>query len=299
MLCGLPSSGKSFFAKELEKKDFNVYSSDNIRKELFGDENNQTNNNLVFKTLQGRVMDDLKRGQNTIWDATNLNWKRRRAFLNEIKHKGISCNKICILFATPYEVCLRNNAKIGRCVPQEIIERMYKNFNMPCYFEGWDKIDIIWNFNKRKYNMIEYVYSLYDFNFKNNLHKLSLGEHLVSCSEYLLDKYPYNVELRIAGLLHDIGKTFVKDNFDINNEKILDKQYFKYQNVSAYDSLFYMKGVPMKLDDETIINVASLIQWHIQPYFIKNDEDIKKYKNIFGEDFYNDIMILHEADKIS
>lgn len=282
MLCGLPGSGKSKFAKELSKKGFNIHSSDSIRKELFEDENNQQNNDFVFKTLHGRIRTDLKNGQNTICDATNINWWHRRLFLNEIK--DIPCNKICILFATPYEKCLENNSRRKRSVPEEVIENMYKNFNMPCYFEGWDKIDIIWNFNKRKYNLIKYVSSLYNFNQENSNHKYSLGEHLVKCSEYLSEKYPFDGKLRIAGMVHDIGKSFVKDNYN-------------YQNISAYNSLFYLKGKPMKLHDKDIIDIIGIVQWHMQPYLMKENKTIEKYRNIWGEDFYNLIMKLHEADE--
>lgn len=53
MLVGLPASGKSTYAKKLSKKENAIIlSSDELRKELFGNINNQNHNAEVFKELQ-------------------------------------------------------------------------------------------------------------------------------------------------------------------------------------------------------------------------------------------------------
>ena len=118
---GLVASGKSTWA-ETHKEELNaiIHSSDEIRKEL-GDVNDQSKNELVFKILHQRIKDDLQAGKNVIYDATNLNRKRRIHFLqNELK--GIPCEKICLLFATPYEICLSNNFARDRQVPEEVLK---------------------------------------------------------------------------------------------------------------------------------------------------------------------------------
>lgn len=52
LMVGLPASGKSTYAQELaEEMRAVICSSDAIRKELFGDENSQDNNEEVFKLL--------------------------------------------------------------------------------------------------------------------------------------------------------------------------------------------------------------------------------------------------------
>ena len=86
MMCGLPGSGKSTYADELARKEgFIVHSSDKIREEL-GDVNDQSKNEQVFTILHKRIKDDLRSEKNVIYDATNINRKRRVAFLRELKH---------------------------------------------------------------------------------------------------------------------------------------------------------------------------------------------------------------------
>ena len=57
MLVGLPGSGKSTFAKNL---GYNIFSSDELRKELWGDESKQGNNTELFTELHRRIKKALK-----------------------------------------------------------------------------------------------------------------------------------------------------------------------------------------------------------------------------------------------
>ena len=148
MMIGLPASGKSTYAQELaEKYNANIHWSDEIRKELSGDINNQHINDIVFSTLHKRVKYDLSNGKSCIYDSTNINYKRRMAFLQELNK--IPCEKICILMATPYEECLKNNANRDRKVPEEVIERMYKHIDVQDIFEGWGDIQVVYVQNSK------------------------------------------------------------------------------------------------------------------------------------------------------
>ena len=86
VMVGLPASGKSFRGKELiENREYDVLiSSDAIRKELFGSEQDQSNNDLVFKTYYNRFKDALKNKQNIILDATNCTYKTRKRIFAEM-----------------------------------------------------------------------------------------------------------------------------------------------------------------------------------------------------------------------
>ena len=92
MMIGLPASGKSTIAKELSKsEDAIIMSSDEIRKE-FGDINDQSQNEKVFEEVEKRIKEGLLKS-NVIYDATNINYKKRRAFLqklNKIEVKKIA-----------------------------------------------------------------------------------------------------------------------------------------------------------------------------------------------------------------
>ena len=305
VLCGLPASGKSTYAKELANKyDANIHASDSIREELSGDINNQNINDLVFKTLHRRVKDDLANGKNCIYDATNINYKRRMAFLQELNK--IPCEKICILMATPYEECLKNNANRERKVPEEVIERMYRHFDVPDIFEGWRDIQIVYAPNSEgKYGSpYAWIENYNDYNQENTHHCLTLGEHCLKAYNYIKTKSKdktisfYPNELEMATLLHDCGKPFCK-TFTNNKGKATEQaHYYNHERCGAYDSLFYDYS---NYNSGIIpLYIAILIRLHMMPYFWEKDNNEKmknKYRNMWGYILYDDIMLLHEADK--
>ena len=89
MMVGIQGSGKSTFAKNM--KDYVVHSSDELRKELFGSVNYQEKNNELFDELHKRIINDLKKGKNVIYDAMNISYKRRILFLEKLNN--IACKK--------------------------------------------------------------------------------------------------------------------------------------------------------------------------------------------------------------
>lgn len=104
MCIGLPASGKSEQTKKLAVEyDAEVFSSDSLREEMFGDVNHQADNDTLFKELHKRIRECLTSGKSAIYDATNISYKRRMEFLKSLNK--IPCEKIAVLMATPYEVC--------------------------------------------------------------------------------------------------------------------------------------------------------------------------------------------------
>jgi predicted kinase len=302
MLVGLPSSGKSYLANKLakEKKDTHIFSSDQYRKDLLGNINAQDNNNLVFNILHKDIKDCLCNGHNAIYDACNISYKRRKAFLEEIKN--IACEKICYVMITPYGQCLyRNNAR-DRFVPESVIRKMYFSFTIPYYYEGWDKIML--NYSSPKLSdMLEYtpdsfIQSTLETNQYNSYHSATLGEHCRLCSKNLvLDDVNDNRKLDLleAAKLHDCGKLFTQVFEDSKGNPTKDAHYYNHQYVGAYNSLSYEYA-----NDPLYRSI--LIQWHMQPYFWEKDNNVKqmnKYKNLWGEELFNHIMLLHNADKIA
>lgn len=64
VMSGLPGSGKSAKAKELAVTyNADIVSSDALRLELFGDENDQEHNEEIFTEMKKRVSEKLSRGQ--------------------------------------------------------------------------------------------------------------------------------------------------------------------------------------------------------------------------------------------
>lgn len=293
MLIGLPASGKSTYAKTL---DGVIFSSDALRAELWGDEATQGDNQVLFAELHRRIKECLKNGQNAIYDATNINYKKRMAFLRELKH--IDCEKICYFIAVPYEECLKRNKQRERRVPEYVIEKMYKSFNAPYWYEGWDDIRVINEF-KGCIDYNDWWKSVYHFNQDNHHHSLSLGMHCYETAVYLygrrcnsdfLDKVQCK-DFLTAALIHDNGKVQCKDFHNKKGEETEDAHYYNHQYCGCYNSFFF-DGIKDHL------YVAQLIQWHMHPYVQWRDSEkaIAKDKMLLGENLFNDIMILHEAD---
>ena len=293
MVIGLPGSGKSTLCNKLcsLEKDKNVYlSSDELREKLLGDINNQSENHTVFEVMNKMAIESLKANKNVYYDATNISSKRRRALLQTIKKYTNNC--ICLVLATPLEICLERNKNRNRVVPESVISNMYLNFEFPGYFEGWDLIEIIRKDNFTK-NLFSSVINLMNYNQDNPYHLETLGEHLVGTFDYLI-KRTNNIELQIAGLFHDIGKPYVKQFKDCKGNKTDIAHYYRHENVSAYETMFLPKEY--NLD---IVKVCEYVQYHMKPFSWNEEKTVQKYKNIYGEQFYNNIMLLNEADKAS
>ena len=297
MMCGLPASGKSTYSKELaEEHNANIHASDSIREELSGDINNQNINDLVFQTLHKRIKNDLKDGKSCIYDATNISYKRRMAFLNELNK--IPCEKICVLMATPYEECLKRNAERERKVPEEVIKNMYMRFDVPYWYEGWNRIETYFGLYRATYKTpYTWIKTVKQYNQHNSHHTLSLGEHCWQTYQSLKTIYSgrshRDVVMRISGMLHDCGKCFCQTFVNTKNEITNEAHYYSHEHVGSYNSLFYgMTYNPL--------DVAIRIRWHMQPYFWERDNNEKqhnKYRQLWGEMLYQDIMKLHEADE--
>lgn len=142
LMVGIPGSGKSTLAEQIAKKNHaQIFSSDKIRAE-FGDENDQTKNWLVFKTLYNRARKALDEDKDIIIDATNVDKKTRKNVFKQFE--GYSFKKVAIVKEVSIEVAKERNSKRERKVPDEVIEKFYKKFDEPT-LEEFD--EIIFNFD--------------------------------------------------------------------------------------------------------------------------------------------------------
>lgn len=293
-MCGIPGSGKSTYADRLAaEENFIVHSSDKIREEL-GDVNDQSRNEEVFKILHKRIKGDLQNGKNVVFDATNLNRKKRVAFVKELKN--IPCKKICVLAATPGEICLAQNQSRDRQVPVNVLERMIRNFQMPSTHEGFDEVIVHYEKEEWKeyYGDIDtYVESLRDFDQENPHHVLSLGDHMFAAERFLLEKGIFCKDVTFAAFSHDIGKPVTKAFINGKGEQTIEAHYFNHHNVGAYSSLFF--DYPYYTNKEY---VALLIELHMKPYmeWKQSDKAREKDLQLFGTNVINDVELLHEAD---
>lgn len=291
MLVGLPGSGKSVVSQSM--KDHIVFSSDLLRKELYGSESFQGNPTLIFSELRNRIKKSLDVGESCILDATNLNGKKRKNFLNQL-HLSSSIKKTVIVVATSLQKCIENNSIRERNVPEEVIQRMYRQFEFPLATEGWDYIHVKFPFGTEG-SEAEYCYlvdkldELYDYDQGNEHHSMSLGEHLNICGELWNRKHRHS--LKYAGILHDIGKPQTRTELKANRTNDGNAHYYDHQNTSAYEAMFWLEDMDA-FNKETI----QLIQMHMLPYFYKHD--LGKLKEKSG-DLFKSLMELHECDKLA
>ena len=318
VMVGLPASGKSYKATELSLQyNAEILSSDAIRKELFGDERSQENNELVFKTLYERANKFLLDGVSVIIDSTNTTLKsRKRVFdsLNKIPHVTYA-----YIMTTPVSVCKDKDEKRDRHVGNEVIEKFNRSFTMPHYFEGFDKIFIDGYEKTTKFNgsLDKCVISLYDimkeYNQHNPHHIYTLGEHCKKVSdnvfyEYLNTKNADDSDevmktaaiLKVAGYLHDVGKmlTCVFDKEGIAH-------YYNHDSVGTYYLLSHLyvlvslyRQYRSDIDVETIIEILFYVNYHMRAHNdFKSEKSIKKYTKLFGEDRFNILMLFGLADR--
>lgn len=136
-MVGVPGCGKTTYANE-NLKDCEILSSDKIREELFGNENDQSNNALVFETLFDRARSFLKDGKDVVIDATNVNVVERAKALEHFK--DLQVKRIAIVINTPINKCIEQDLNRNRTVGKFVIEKFAKIFTKPTKEEGFDEI---------------------------------------------------------------------------------------------------------------------------------------------------------------
>lgn len=293
MMVGVAGSGKSFIARDLGCP---IVSSDAIRAELFGSEEDQSHNGEVFNELHKRIKNYLANGQSCVYDATNLSRKRRKNFLKELPK---DVKKIAVVAATEIDVILEQNANRVRHVPEEVIWRMYKEMSLPRLDEGWDSIRMIPN-PKNKKTLGEYLFDAYGVDHDNPHHQLDIFHHMLEASKYAsdhaaekgLDKNLKHLA-RTAALFHDIGKPVVKSRMKYNGKEDDHSHFYNHHEVGAYMVACCVGQFSSKQYDFYAALIV-LIQWHMEYYF--RDNFIDEFERLYGSEMRAVYDLLHEAD---
>lgn len=131
-MIGIPGSGKSTIANQIPNAV--IISSDAIRKELYGAEEIQGNGKQVFDLVYKRISEELTKGHDVVFDATNLTPKARKAVFR------FTAEHIAVFVCTGLDDCLKRNAARERKVSEEVIYRMYNNLIYPRRAEGFKTI---------------------------------------------------------------------------------------------------------------------------------------------------------------
>lgn len=278
------------------KHNTTILSSDKIRKQLYGDENDQTHNEEVFQYIKDTSVEKLEKGQRVIIDATNLSRKARQSITDYVDQKLSFYEYGFIKFvvvATPYYQCLENNRKRSRQVPENVIERMYKQFEFPTLNETVHEIEVVYPFeiDKDFYGTKHPYENLMDFPHDTPYHTLTVGEHMKKTYEIMQLLTSDKVLLKAAEL-HDIGKPFCKEIIEEERRA----RYYNHANVGSYEAMFYAKCA--KFNKEETYQLINLIQFHMRAHdCVDNEKATQKLKLIIGEELYYKLQALRIADK--
>ena len=315
---GLPGSGKTSwvddFIAENQGKAIDVISSDKIREEVFNDIEDQNHNSEVFDLMKRRTKESLSQGHVAIYEATNISSKRRRALLKELNKYYDKA--ICLFKYKRLSACQIDNEERDREVPSDVIDRMYRNFEIPHKNEGFDEIIVdfdektnLYLSNKSKGGIgffkdellaIE-TYDDYkgllcqlglnqciDMPQDSKWHTLSLSKHMYFCFRAVREYHWHDINLVIASMLHDISKPNVRT--EDKDQKYA--HYYGHENASAYDVIDILLRY-VRIDIEDILEIAWLIGNHMK---LKNNIDKDKFSNIIGYDDYLRLEALDNAD---
>ena len=314
LMVGLAGSGKSTIAKEIEysicmsSPKYDEYgradkvvliSSDDIRAEILGDVNDQSQNDKVFSHVHKLIKQAVKDYNHIIVDATNITIKNRRALLNCLDDKK-DYHKIAYIVNTPIEKCKENNSKRDRKVPEYVIDNQAKKFEIPFANEGFNSIFLhhfpAYNCGALKEEvLLNNITSLMDgFNQKNHHHAYDLGTHCRKLHEELSKRTDDKI-LLCSALVHDIGKLYTGAPKEDGSGEYSYKQH---NNFGAYYLITNLEKIESNRLDE-ILELLFYVNYHMHPFFVQSGKSEKKWKDIFGEEKYNKLFLFNECDKIA
>lgn len=296
MMIGLPGSGKSTIAKELaEIGNAKIFSSDEYRAKLLGDENDQSKNELVFNTIHRDLMFHLMQGNNCIFDATNVTMKDRKRALEVVKN--IAVNKIAYFVNTPYQICILHDRDRSRSVGVDVINKFIAKFQFPQKFEGFDQIIMHHHRSMEpKYDFevaAYYLNKMKGFDQKNSHHLYSLDRHCGTLAAYANNETHNNI-LTEAGYFHDIGKLFTQR---IDDEEVA--HYYNHDSVGAYEVASHPELTYLKTWDD-IYEMIFYINFHMRAHrdFCGAKAE-RKYRKLFGDRLFNNLMQFAEWDRLA
>lgn len=128
MLKGLPASGKTTYAKELEQQGWTRVNKDDIRS-IFSIDYTLSNEKDVEYMEDADIIAELREGNNVVVDDTNFNPERQERLENIAEAEGAEFEVLFI--DTPLEECIKRNKKRPNSVPMDAILDMHRQYIAP------------------------------------------------------------------------------------------------------------------------------------------------------------------------
>ena len=284
VIVGIPGSGKTTYCESVVKENstFKHLSSDLIRKEILGSEEDQSANDRVFHVMKSRALEYLNAGYSVLYDATNITRKSRSAILSVLPPW---VQKEAIICWAPIETCVERDKSRKRSVGKAVISKMLRNYQVPYFDEGFSRITVKypdgWPEQEQEYRKMLFTD---DITQDNPHHTLTLFDHMNKSCEYIEKKFTNLkdvLDLYYAAMWHDIGKKYCKSFINAKGEKTDIAHYYGHQGYSAW----IVNGLLLSSND-----IAWLVSTHMEPYL-----NTKYYRNL-PLWLKTKIDILHEAD---
>lgn len=313
-----------------------IVSSDNIREQIWGTRQNQDRPDLVFDICHKIIIANLQAEKNVVFDATNLQTKNRINLIKQIKREVKNEVYFeCDVLVRDMQECIELDKQREDSVGSDVIFKKAKQFQIPYYEEGWDEISLmalnkenqnfylccdaglLYFYCEKEYHNCSILKDTKDFDQHCKYHNLKLDKHLLSVRDYL-EKHTNNEMLLNAAIAHDYGKldTGVPDDdgnyhyyghAEYGAYKLLsstitfdDDDEFNYEGRDYYNSIdflktdidFYMSGIPANY----MLELLFYVNYHMLPFDWESEKTKNKYRQMFGEEKFNNLMLLHEAD---
>ena len=140
LMCGVPGSGKTWFAKNklMKGSDWEYISRDEVRMAIVKDDEKYfSHEKEVFQEFVARIALWMRSNYDVIADATHLNFPSRRKLVNALANQeGLTKDDYEIIFVvmdTALATCVARDAKrTGRQhVTEKVINDFWNNFRIP------------------------------------------------------------------------------------------------------------------------------------------------------------------------
>ena len=243
----------------------------------------------------------MEAGADCLLDATNCTVKSRLKCIEALK--GVDCVKIASIISTDAEACVKRNKnrKEEDQVPEEVVYKFIRGFEVPLPWEGWDRIyfqgydtDFCPKLNERCRELA--LKSMENHCPHNPHHIHTTKKHCELTAEQFDESERV---LRSAALFHDIGKVLGKW-IGVENEEQGVTHYYNHANASCHYMLQNLEAFDCQTWGE-VYECLWLIQMHIIGKEMTDPESKvhKKWVARVGERWVNDLLRLVEADEIA
>ena len=128
MLSGLPGMGKDYYISTLDK-DIPVVSLDAIRRKHKISPTDKSGNGWVVQTAKEEARSYLRKGQDFVWNATNITQQMRSQLIDLFVSYGA---KVKIVYVEkPYELWRSQNRNREYSLPEVVLDKMLLKLEIP------------------------------------------------------------------------------------------------------------------------------------------------------------------------